>query len=61
MRPGSPANLTVFDPQHSWRVTPSALASKSRNTPYAGRTLRGKVCHTVLRGAAVVVDGEARR
>ncbi|QQS24744.1 MAG: dihydroorotase [Actinomycetota bacterium] len=61
VRPGSPANLTVFDPQHSWQVTPSALASKSRNTPYAGRTLRGKVRHTVLRGAAVVVDGEARR
>ena len=59
--PGRPANLTVFDPDHTWTVVPAMLASKSRNTPYAGRTVRGKVRHTLLRGAPVVVDGEARR
>jgi len=59
--PGRPANLTVFDPDQTWTVVPAMLASKSRNTPYAGRTVRGKVRHTLLRGAPVVVDGEARR
>jgi dihydroorotase len=58
---GEPANLTVFDPTATWTVVPSALASKSRNTPYAGRTLRGKVRHTVFEGDAVVIDGTAQR
>jgi dihydroorotase len=42
-------------------VAPEQLASKSRNTPYAGKTLRGKVRHTVFNGSAVVVDGVAQR
>ncbi|MCU1361583.1 MAG: pyrC [Ilumatobacteraceae bacterium] len=58
---GEPANLTVFDPTASWTVVPSALASKSRNTPYAGRTLRGKVRHTVFDGTPVVIDSVAQR
>ncbi len=58
---GRDANITVFDPDLSWIVTPAKLASKSRNTPYAGRTVRGKVRHTVLAGSPVVVDGEAQR
>jgi dihydroorotase len=59
--PGTPANLCVIDPAVRWTVEPRALASKARNTPYAGRELTGRVRHTVLRGEAVVVDGEARR
>jgi dihydroorotase len=58
---GSPANLTVFDPSHEWTVEPLRLASRARNTPYAGRTLRGRVQHTVLAGDVVVRDGEATR
>jgi dihydroorotase len=58
---GRPANLTVFDPDVTWSVVPAELASKSRNTPYVGRRLRGRVRHTVFRGAAVVIDGEAQR
>ena len=61
IRPGAAANLTVFDPDASWTVTPARLASRSRNTPYRGRVLRGKVRHTVYRANAVVVDGEAQR
>ncbi len=45
----------------SLTVDPAALASRSRNTPYAGRELRGKVRHTVLLGEPVVLDGEAQR
>ncbi|HTJ74228.1 MAG TPA: dihydroorotase [Acidimicrobiales bacterium] len=59
--PGRPANLCVFDASTSWVVDPAALASRSRNTPYAGRAMTGKVRHTVLRGEPVVVDGEAQR
>ncbi|HEX2850294.1 MAG TPA: dihydroorotase, partial [Acidimicrobiales bacterium] len=61
IEPGRPANLTVIDRDHEWTVDPRALASRSRNTPYAGRALRGKVRHTILRGEPVVVDMEAQR
>jgi dihydroorotase len=44
-----------------WEVDPIRLASRSRNTPYAGRKLTGRVRHTVLRGEPVVVDGIAQR
>ncbi len=58
---GHPANLVVFDPTHEWEVQPERLASRARNTPFAGRTLRGKVRHTLLAGNPVVIDGEATR
>ncbi len=58
---GRPANLCVIDPACKWVVDPSALASRSRNTPYAGRTLVGRTRHTILRGEPVVIDGEAQR
>jgi dihydroorotase len=58
---GRPANLCVIDPDATWKVEPARLASRAKNTPYAGRTLRGRVRHTVLRGEPVVVDAEARR
>ena len=39
---GSPANLCVIDPERRWVVDPSTLASRSRNTPFAGRELRAR-------------------
>jgi dihydroorotase len=48
----------VFDPGLRWEVDPERLASKARNTPFAGRALTGKVRHTVLHGKPVVIDGE---
>ena len=45
----------------SGRSVPARLASKSRNTPYAGRTLRGKVRHTIFNGHPVVRHGVATR
>ena len=59
--PGAQANLAVFDPGHEWVVEPDRLASRARNTPFAGRALRGKVKHTILLGNVVVQDGEATR
>ena len=58
---GAPANMVVFDPDITWQVSPDSLASKSRNTPFVGMTLRGKVRHTFFDGAATVLDGEAQR
>jgi dihydroorotase len=52
--------LCVFDPNETWTVDPDQLASLSRNTPYAGRSLRGRVRHTVFGSEVVVVDGEAQ-
>ena len=58
---GRSANLCVIDPGATWTVDPARLASRSRNTPYAGRTLTGRVRHTFLWGEHVVRDGEATR
>lgn len=58
---GEPANLCVIDPDATWTVDGRAMASRSTNTPFQGRTLRGRVRHTVLHGEAVVIDGEAQR
>ena len=58
---GGPANLCVIDPAAEWTVDPARLASRSRNTPYAGRKLRGRVRHTILQGDPVVIDGEAQQ
>jgi dihydroorotase len=58
---GAAANLCVFDPAASTVVDPARLASRSRNTPYAGRTFTGAVRHTVLRGEPVVIDAVAQR
>ena len=59
--PGEPANLTVFDPVVEWQVVPSQLASKSRNTPFVGVPLRGKVKHTILRGVPTVINETATK
>jgi dihydroorotase len=59
--PGRPANLTLVDPSARWTVEPSALASRSRNTPYAGMTLPARVVATFLRGQPTVLDGKAVR
>jgi dihydroorotase len=61
IRPGALAHLTVFDPKAEWVVDTSRQASRSRNTPYGGRRLTGKIRHTVFAGEAVVSDGEAQR
>ncbi|MFF3520959.1 dihydroorotase [Streptomyces albidoflavus] len=55
---GEPANLTLVDPDYRGDVDPAGFASRSRNTPYEGRELPGRVTHTFLRGRATVVDGK---
>ncbi|TSB32339.1 dihydroorotase [Streptomyces benahoarensis] len=55
---GEPANLTLHDSAYRGVVDPAGFASRSRNTPYEGRELPGRVTHTFLRGRATVVDGK---
>ncbi|MFE2156037.1 dihydroorotase [Streptomyces lavendulae] len=55
---GEPANLTLVDTSYRGPVDPAHFASRSRNTPYEGRELPGRVTHTFLRGRATVVDGK---
>jgi dihydroorotase len=50
---GRPADITVFDPTREWVVDPTQFLSKGRNTPYAGRKLRGRAICTVVGGRIV--------
>lgn len=55
---GEPANLVLYDPAASRVVQPSDSVSLSRNTPYAGLELPGRVVATFLRGTPTVLDGK---
>jgi dihydroorotase len=50
---GAPADIVIFDPQREWTVKPTELASKGKNTPVAGQTLKGVVVATVYAGEVV--------
>lgn len=60
LKPGAEADVCIFDLDATWTVDPAAFASKGRNTPLAGRTMRGRVSAT-LRGGQVVHVAEAHR
>ncbi|MFV9636310.1 dihydroorotase [Mycobacterium neumannii] len=55
---GEPANLTVVDPDATWTVEGSALASRSANTPYEALELPAAVTLTLLRGKVTARDGK---
>jgi dihydroorotase len=60
--PGSPANLTLYDAAAApGPVDPAAHASKSRNSPFAGMALPGRVYATFLRGVPTVLDGKVTK
>jgi dihydroorotase len=50
---GSPADVTLIDPDREWTVEPQRFKSKSRNTPFAGWKLRGFVVETLVDGRRV--------
>jgi dihydroorotase len=60
LEPGRPANVVVFDPVAAW-VIELPFGSKSRNSAFLGRSLTGRVVHTIHRGELVVADGKAQR
>ena len=55
---GAPADVVVFDPEARWTVDPDRFASRSRNTPWAGRELAGRVVRTLV-GGRTVFEGRA--
>ncbi|HAK21753.1 MAG TPA: dihydroorotase, partial [Desulfovibrio sp.] len=48
--PGDPADFILFDPELEWTVTPETLYSKSFNTPYLNKTVRGRTAHSWIGG-----------
>jgi dihydroorotase len=58
LKPGADADVIVVDPKAEWVVDPAKFASKSRNTPFGGWKLHGKVICTIVGGKAVVRDGK---
>ena len=50
---GAPADVVVFDPKARWTVDPSRFHSRSRNTPFGGRSLTGRAEATIVRGRVV--------
>jgi dihydroorotase len=59
LRRGAPADVTVFDPDGTWVVDPAHFVSRSRNTPFAGRELRGRARLTVVGGRVVYTSESA--
>jgi dihydroorotase len=55
---GGPANITLYDPAAAAELVSADGASKSRNTPFAGMALPGRVVATFLRGNPTVLDGK---
>ena len=53
LKPGALADVTIFDPNCVWTVEPEKFFSKGKNTPYAGKTLVGKVTATICDGKVV--------
>lgn len=58
LKVGTPADVVLFDPEKRWTVDPEALHGKSKNTPFKGMELKGKVAMTILEGR-IVYDGRA--
>jgi dihydroorotase len=60
---GGPGDVTIIDPKRRWQVDPAKLASKSRNTPFAGWEMVGQVVATIAGGRVVhrALAGERKR
>lgn len=57
LKPGADGDIVIVDPKAEWLVDAAKFASKSRNTPFNGWQLKGKVLHTIVGGRLVVRDG----
>lgn len=56
LKPGSRADVTIFDPNAEWVVDASNFVSKGKNTPLDGMTLKGRVAVTIVAGQIVYED-----
>ena len=53
---GSDADIAIFDPEEEWTIDPERFASKARNTPFAGRKVKGRVKYTIVAGNIIYQD-----
>jgi len=53
LAPGADADVVVVDPEAQWEVDPARFRSKSRNTPFAGWKVKGRVITTIVAGRVV--------
>jgi dihydroorotase len=60
LAPGAPADVTLVDPEVEWAVDAERFFSKSRNTPFHGRSLKGRVTQTWVGGRLVFADGQIK-
>ena len=58
LRKGSPADVTIFDPEMEWTVDKTRFLSKSRNTPFSGWKLKGKAVSVIVGGRILMRDLE---
>ena len=58
LKPGTPADIVLFDPDLEWVVDPGQFASMGKNTPLQGVTLKGRVMATMVEGRLVYEDGQ---
>lgn len=58
LKPGSPSDLTLFDPDKEWVVDESKFLSASRNTPFSGWRLKGKAVTVIVNGRILMREGE---
>ncbi len=58
LKPGAPADITLIDLNREWQVDVNKFASKSRNCPFQGWTLKGKAVMTIIGGKVVWEEGK---
>ena len=58
LKVGAMADITIFDPNMEWTVNEDEIVSKSKNTPYLGKTLKGMVTETIVAGELKVSEGK---
>jgi dihydroorotase len=57
LQPGAAADITIIDPNEKHIIDKSKFHSKSRNTPFNGRQVTGRVTHTIVNGKIVYENG----
>jgi dihydroorotase len=56
LAPGADADVVIVDAGQCWEVDPTGFHSKSRNTPFSGWTVKGRVLMTIVGGRVVYED-----